>query len=145
MAQVLKLTLILTLLFSVGLFIGGLLKDGWEMGLYYAFFGFGSLVIPFLIFVVLYHWLVSTRFNYSNLWLRFGVRSIFIILISLIGLFVWAILEYLVTTGWPLDFEEIWLDYKSEYMGYMTVVAILAVLVPPGHYLIRPRHLRKPS
>ena len=145
MAQVIKLTLALAFLFSFFLFISGLLQEGVQAGLYYSFFGFGSLIIPFLIFVLLYHWLVSKRFNYTNLWLRFIAQTFFITLISLVGLFIWAILEFMVTTSFRLDFSEIWQDYKTEYLGYLSIVGILALLVPPRHYILQSKRDRQTS
>ncbi|RYZ35127.1 MAG: hypothetical protein EOP49_33825, partial [Sphingobacteriales bacterium] len=84
MAQIVKLTLVLTLLFTAYLFAAGALKEGVETGIYYAALGFGSLIFPFFVLVFVYHWLVSRRFNYSNLLLRFGARTGFITAVSLV-------------------------------------------------------------
>lgn len=138
MIQILKLTLALLLLFCLYVFIAGVVDDGFGVGLYYAILGFGSLFFPVLIFVVLYHLLFRKRFNYTNLWLSFLVKSLFLILISFVGLFVWAILEFIMTSGFNLDFKWILEDYRDEYLDYMPPVIILSLLIPMGHHFFRP-------
>jgi hypothetical protein len=47
---------------------------------------------------------------------------------------VWAILEYIVLSGFQLDTRWIWDDYKDEYLGFMPIVIVLALLIPIGHH-----------
>ena len=139
MKQVLKLTLVLILLFCFFAFVSGLVEDGIRVGLYYAVLGFGSMVFPVLIFVTLYHFLLNNKLNVPNLLLRFSIKSALLILISFIGLFIWAILEFIVTSGYKLDMQWILEDYREEYFGYLPVAIILAVLIPAGHHYFKPR------
>lgn len=139
MIQILKLTLALLLLFCLYAFIAGVVDDGLGVGLYYAILGFGSLFFPVLIFVILYHLLFRKRFNYTYLWLSFLVKSLSLILISFVGLFVWAILEFIVTSGFNLDFKWILEDYRDEYLDYMPPVSILSLLIPIGHHFFKPK------
>jgi amino acid transporter len=143
MIQILKLTLALLLLFGLYAFLAGVVDDGFAVGLYYAILGFGSLFFPVLIFVILYHFLFRKRFNYTNLWLSFFAKSLTMILISFVGLFIWAILEFIVTSGFNLDLKWILEDYRDEYLSYMLPVIILAMLIPVGHHYFRPRKPNK--
>ena len=138
MIQILKLTLALLLLFCLYAFIAGIVGDGFGVGLYYAILGFGSLFFPVLIFVILYHLLFRKKFNYTNLWLSFLIKSLSLIFVSFVGLFVWAILEFIVTSGFNLDFRWILEDYKDEYLDYIPAVIILSLLIPIGHHFFRP-------
>jgi hypothetical protein len=143
MIQIWKLTLALLLLFCCYGFIAGTAKDGVGVGLYYAILVFGSLFFPVLIFVVLYHFLFRKRFNYPNIWLGFFIKSLSLIFISFVGLFVWAILEFIVTTGFNLDMKWIYEDYKDEYLNYLAPVIILALLIPIGYHFFTPRSRKK--
>jgi hypothetical protein len=136
MIQIIKLTLTLLLLFCLYAFIAGIADDGVGVGLYYAILGFGSLFFPVLIFVILYHFLFSKRFNYTTRWLGFLAKSFSLILISFVGLFIWAILEFIVTSGFNLDMKYILEGYKDEYLGYLPPVIILAFLLPIGHHFL---------
>jgi hypothetical protein len=139
MMQVLKLTLALTLLFCLFAFFAGIVDDGIGVGLYYAILGFGSIFFPTMIFVTIYHVLFRKRLNFPNMWLRFMAKSLSLILISFIALFVWAILEFIVTSGFNIDMNWILEDYREEYLGYMLPVIILAALIPVGHHFFRPK------
>lgn len=144
MIQIIKLTLALLSLFCLYAFIAGVVDDSVGVGLYYAILGFGSLFFPVLIFVILYHFLFGKRFNYPNLWLSFLAKSLSLILISFVGLFVWAILEFIVTSGFNLDLKWILEDYRDEYLNYRLPVIILAMLIPIGYHFFRPRNPKKP-
>jgi hypothetical protein len=145
MVRILKLTFALTLLFCLFAFIAGIIENGIGVGLYYAILGFGSMFFPIMSFVVIYHLLFSKRLNYPNMWFRFFAKSIFLILISFIGLFVWTILEFIVTSGFNIDFGWIAEDYRDEYLSYMPAVIILAALIPIGHHLFRPQSSKSES
>ncbi|HEX2606295.1 MAG TPA: hypothetical protein VHK91_02905 [Flavisolibacter sp.] len=139
MTQIIKLTFALSFLsFLFGLF-AGIMEAEIGVGLYYGLLISGSMFFPIMIFVALYHLLLSRRLNLSNLWLRFTVKSLSLILFSFIGLFVWAILEYLVLNGSKFDLSWVLNDYQHEYLGYMPIAIILALLIPVGHYLFRPK------
>lgn len=139
MIRITKLTLALLLLFCLYAFIVGVLNDGFGVGIYYSFLTFGSLFFPVFIFVIIYHFLFRKRFNYANIWFGFLAKSISLILISFIALFVWAILEFIVTSGFNLDMKWIIEDYKDEYMDYIIPAIILSMLIPIGYHLFRPR------
>lgn len=137
MIQILKLTVALLSLFCLYAFIAGLVDGGFRLGFYYAILGFGSLFFPVLIFVILYHFLFRKRFNYANLSLSFFVKSLSLILIAFMGLFVWAIFEFIVTSGFNLNFKWILEDYRDEYLHYMPLFIILSLLIPIGHHFFR--------
>jgi amino acid transporter len=139
MTQIIKLTVALLLLFCLYAFIIGVVNESLNVGLYYAILGVGSLFFPVLIFVVIYHFLFSKRFNYSNRWLGFLAKSISLILISFVGLFIWALLEFLMFSGIKLDMKHILDDYQHEYLGYMPPIIILAFLIPIGYYFFKPK------
>ncbi|MBK9248080.1 MAG: hypothetical protein IPM69_08215 [Ignavibacteria bacterium] len=139
MEQILKLSLALTLLLCLIPFFSVIVEDGVVIGLYYAILGFGSFFLPTLTFVAIYHFLFSKRFNFPNLWLTYMSKSLTLIFVSFIGLFVWAILEFVITSGFNLDMNLIFEDYRKEYLGYMSAVIILASLIPIGHHLFRPK------
>jgi hypothetical protein len=138
MTQIFKLTLALLLFFYIFALVFGVLDEGIRAGLYFAVLGIGSLFFPVLIFVTLYKFLLNKRLNYPNLFLRFLAKRLSLIAISFIGLFVWAMLAFMVTAGFKLDLHLILKDYREEYMNCMPVAKILALLIPVGHHLFMP-------
>jgi hypothetical protein len=134
MSQIIKLSLFLLLLFCIYAFVSGCVAQGVDTGIYYAVMGTASLFFPVIIYVALYHVFLRNRLNYPVLATRFLVKSFVMIMISLLGLLVWAILEYIVLSGFQLDTRWIWDDYKDEYLGFMPIVIVLALLIPVGHH-----------
>ena len=125
-------------MFGIYIFFAGVVYGGFSSGLYYAILAFGSLFFLVLLFVLLYHYLFSKKFNRASLWLGFLLKSLSLVLVSFLALFVWALLEFIVTSGFHLDMKWILEDYRGEYLGYMPAVVLLALLIPPGHYFFRP-------
>lgn len=140
MKQILKVTLVITSI--IALFVGGaaLATEPWGYSFYIALMIFGSYFFPVLLFVAIYHFLLGKRQIHSNNTISTFLKGIVLSLISLAGLFIWAVLEGVFFESLKGNFWKlVWEDYKSEYLLYLPITLILAFAIPWLYYAFTPK------
>lgn len=140
MKQILKVTIILDLLLCVAIGIFALFSNTIGFALYVALLLFASYFLPILIFTALYHVLLGKRHLHLSKVFSVVIKGLLLFALSFIGLFVWALLEFVVTDNIKnFSWGYILKDYTTEYLGYLPIAMFLAFLIPAVYVAFTPK------
>lgn len=146
MKPILKVTLVSDLLLCIGIGVSVLVSDQIAFAFYVSLLLFFNYFLPILIYTALYHFLLGKRHLHSSIVVSIILKALVLIVVSLVGLFIWALLEFFVIDSiknfsWKVIAE----DFATEYVGYLPVALVLAFLIPILYRVFTPKETASPA